>query len=144
MPDEWEKSQGLNPNDDTDRNIVHANGYTMLGNYLNSLVDPNPTKIENNMIQPTEFMVKQNYPNPFNPNTSLLFSIPEPGMVEIRIYDVMGRLVRDFSSEFYLAGSHTAHWNGRDDGEQTVSSGIYFCEFKFRAFRSIIKMQLVR
>lgn len=144
MPDEWEKSQGLNPNDDTDRNIIHANGYTMLENYLNSLVDPNPTQIDNNMRQPTEFIVKQNYPNPFNPNTSLFFSIPEAGNVDMRIYDVMGRQVRNFSSRVYPAGSHTVHWNGRDDGEQTVSSGIYFCEIKFQAFRRIIKMQLIR
>jgi flagellar hook assembly protein FlgD len=89
-------------------------------------------------------MVKQNYPNPFNPNTSLFFSIPEAENVDLRIYDVMGRLVRNFSSGFYLAGSHTVQWNGRDDREQTVSSGIYFCEIKFQAFRRIIKMQLIR
>ncbi len=144
MPDEWEKSQGLNPNDDTDRNIIHANGYTMLENYLNSLVDPNPTNIANVFATPGEFTVQQNFPNPFNPNTSLFFTIPEPGMVDMRIYDIMGHVVHDFSKGFYQAGLHSVQWNGREEGGQTVSSGIYFCEFKFRNFRKIIKMQLIR
>lgn len=144
MPDDWENLHGLNPTDDTDRNILHSNGYTMLENYLNSLVDPNPTNIENNISLPSEFAVQQNYPNPFNPNTTLSFSISQSGVVKIRIYDIMGRLVHDFSKEFYLAGSHSVQWNGKDEGGQIVSSGIYFCEFKFQNFRKIIKMQLVR
>jgi pectate lyase len=44
MPDEWEKSNGLNPNDPNDRNNVHADGYTMLEIYLNSLVSHIITK----------------------------------------------------------------------------------------------------
>ncbi|HMP92543.1 MAG TPA: polysaccharide lyase, partial [Phnomibacter sp.] len=38
MPDEWEKLNGLNPFDATDRNKIHASGYTMLERYLNQLV----------------------------------------------------------------------------------------------------------
>ncbi len=144
MPDDWENSQGLNPTDDTDRNTLHANGYTLLENYLNSLVDSNSTNIENKIVQPSDFAVKKNFPNPFNPNTTLFFSTPEPGVVEMRIYDVTGRLVHDFPQEFYLTGSHAVQWNGKDERGQTVSSGIYFCEFKFQTFRRIIKMQLIR
>lgn len=40
MPDEWERSRGLNPNDPSDRNSITAGGYTQLEVYLNSLTAP--------------------------------------------------------------------------------------------------------
>jgi pectate lyase len=41
MPDQWERTNGLNPNDPSDRNKLADDGYTMLENYLNGLVDSN-------------------------------------------------------------------------------------------------------
>ena len=43
---------------------------------------------------PNEFSISQNFPNPFNPITSLRYDLPEDGLVNITIYDMMGRIVK--------------------------------------------------
>ncbi len=68
----------------------------------------------------------QNYPNPFNPSTSIQFSLRETAEIELRIYNMLGQQVRLAVSGRRPAGSHRFVWDGRDDGGQSVVSGIYF------------------
>jgi hypothetical protein len=75
---------------------------------------------------PKEYSLSQNYPNPFNPVTTIEFGLPNPGKVEITIFDVRGRLVRLLISEHRRAGYHWIKWDSRDDYGIKVSSGIYF------------------
>ena len=67
--------------------------------------------------------ILQNYPNPFNPTTKFTYTINSPGVVSLKIYNVMGELVRTIFQEYKEEGTFEAHWNGRDDNHQTISSG---------------------
>jgi len=75
---------------------------------------------------PTRFALEQNFPNPFNPTTQIKFSLPEPGWVTLKIYDVVGREVIVLANEDYRTGIHTIEWNGRNNTDAPVASGIYF------------------
>ena len=68
-----------------------------------------------------------NSPNPFNPVTLIQYELPVAGRVDLAVYDLSGRLVRTLvAAELLDAGRQTAPWNGRDDDDQAVASGVYF------------------
>jgi len=144
MPDEWESANGLNLNDPGDRNRVNSDGYTMLEIYLNSLVPQNPTGIKHRSSLPVTFTMRQNFPNPFNQGTTISYSIPTAGTVDIKIYNLSGKVVKNLVPGIQPAGSFTVHWNGRDDRNSGVASGIYFGVMNFNNQKNTIKMQLIR
>ena len=144
MPDDWEISNDLNQNDDSDRNLVADNGYTMLENYINSLVDQGTTGTGKEYTIPAEFALMQNYPNPFNPQTAIEFSLSVNGIADIKIYDITGSLVKILAAGYYTSGHYSIEWNGANDFGIPVSSGIYFCALCFRGQKELIKMQLIR
>ncbi len=71
-------------------------------------------------IIPTDFALMQNYPNPFNPTTTISYAIPMTGMVDLRIYDVLGREVASLQQGLQDAGSYNLKWDASD-----LSSGFY-------------------
>ncbi len=144
MPDEWESANGLNLNDPTDRNLVNSDGYTMLEVYLNSLVPQNPTGIRHRNPLTATFTIRQNFPNPFNQGTTISYSIPTTGTLDIKIYNLNGKVVRNLVSGIQPAGSFIVHWNGRDDRNCVVALGIYFCVMNFNNQKTTIKMHLIR
>jgi hypothetical protein len=68
----------------------------------------------------------QNRPNPFNPATEITYSVDRDGRVRLAVYDVGGRLIRTLVDRPMPAGTHSADWDGRDDGGRAVASGVYF------------------
>jgi hypothetical protein len=70
-------------------------------------------------------------PNPFNPTTTIAYSLALAGDAELVVYDVTGRRVRTLVDGFVTAGDHEVRWDGRDDGGEVVSSGVYF--YRLRA-----------
>jgi outer membrane protein assembly factor BamB len=74
---------------------------------------------------PKEYRLNQNYPNPFNPSTTISFDLPEAARVEIKIYDILGRLIRSFEFNSLPAGIHEVVWNGKDRNNINAPSGIY-------------------
>ena len=66
------------------------------------------------------------YPNPFNPNTTISFELPNESFVSIDIYNVKGQHIKKLLNTSLSAGSHQVSWDGRSDGDHSVSSGIYF------------------
>ncbi len=65
-------------------------------------------------------------PNPFNPSTIVAFELDRPGTVDLRVYDLAGRLVRVLvAGERLDAGPHERRWDGRDDGGRGVAAGGY-------------------
>lgn len=73
----------------------------------------------------------QNTPNPFNPTTTLSYDIPRAGRVQLRVFDVSGRLVRNLVDRSQADGRHTIDWDGRSDWGDPVVSGIYFYRLMF-------------
>ena len=79
---------------------------------------------------PAVFALSQNYPNPFNGRTEISFDLPAPSDVNITIYDISGRMVRDYRMDEMPAGSHSVVWDGCNDSGQDVSSGVYLCKMQ--------------
>ncbi len=75
---------------------------------------------------PVSFALTGNHPNPFNPSTAISFSLEKAGTVELAIYDITGRKVRDLANGHMAPGRHEAVWNGRDDRGMPAASGVYF------------------
>lgn len=83
--------------------------------------NPNAPEIAKN------YGLYQNYPNPFNPTTEISFMLKEDSKVELLIYNLKGQLVKKLY-EGNVTGKEVQNfvWNGRDDYEKEVSTGIYF------------------
>ena len=90
--------------------------------------------------QPTKFMVLQNYPNPFNNTTSIPLHIPGSGRVRARVYNGEGHLVKNLVDRKFLAGYHTLYWNGKNDQNVPVASGVYFVRVQFQQFINTVKI----
>ncbi len=69
-------------------------------------------------------------PNPFNPVVALEFSVPSTMPVRIDIYDAAGRRVRSFPSQVFLPGVHQLRWDGRDNNQRELASGIYLARIR--------------
>ena len=93
---------------------------------------------------PGEFELTQNFPNPFNPATVIRFSLPEPGEVELAVFNILGRRVATLAEGVHEAGEHTVRWDGRDDEGNGVSSGVYLYRLKAGERSQTRKMLLVR
>lgn len=98
------------------------------------------TDIDEAKHLPTQPDLFQNYPNPFNPATTIRFEQSEPGMVTLRVFNILGQEVRTLVSGFEEAGSKSVTWDGRNNGGETVSTGIYFYRLETRDFSKTRKM----
>ena len=91
--------------------------------------EPPPTNVggDDEIDVPRQPVLYQNVPNPFNPMTEIRFDLAQGGRVRLRIYDVAGRLVRTLIDGEMSAGrNHIAVWNGLDDQNRSIPSGVYF------------------
>jgi subtilisin family serine protease len=75
---------------------------------------------------PSLLSLSQNVPNPFNPSTKISFALPARGLVDLRVFDVRGALVRTLVSGDLEPGFHDYTWEGRSDDGVQVPSGVYF------------------
>ena len=88
--------------------------------------------------------LEQNYPNPFNPSTTISYSLKTSGHVTLHVYNVSGQLVRTLNNGVQQAGEFSAEWNGRDNADQRVSSGVYFYKLDTEGFTKTRKMVLLK
>ena len=99
-------------------------------------------EINNNL--PTGFVLYQNYPNPFNPATSIKFTVPIRGHVNIAVYDLLGRKIRTLVDQPLEAGSQSVLWDGMNTDGESVASGLYFYRMKTDSFEETRKMMLLK
>jgi hypothetical protein len=93
---------------------------------------------------PEKFTLHQNYPNPFNPVTTLRYDLPEDALVNITIYDMMGRVVKTLINDQQTAGYRSLQWNATNDAGLPVSAGIYLYMIQAGDFRQTKKMVLLK
>ncbi len=93
---------------------------------------------------PGQFSLKNPYPNPFNPVTTLSYNLPEDAMVNITIYDMMGRQVKTLVNGSQTAGYKSIQWNATNSAGQPVSAGIYLYQIQAGEFRQTKKMVLLK
>ena len=99
---------------------------------------------QNVEIAPIKYSLSQNYPNPFNPITSLRYDLPENGLVNITIYDMMGRVVKTLVNGSQTAGFKSIQWNATNDRNEPVSAGLYLYTIQAGEFRQTKKMVLLK
>jgi hypothetical protein len=70
---------------------------------------------------PTYFGLDQNYPNPFNPSTTIRFELPRASLVNLTVFDILGRQVSRLVNERRNAGVYEVKFDGSN-----LASGVYF------------------
>ena len=93
---------------------------------------------------PVKYELKNCYPNPFNPVTTLRYDLPEDAMVNITIYDMMGRIVNNLVSSQQNAGYKSIQWNATNHAGQPVSAGLYLYTIQAGEFKQTKKMVLLK
>jgi len=139
-------STGLESYDNSVSQLVATDEYLYkTGGTINSYQIPLPELDTHwERTQFVELTLSQNYPNPFNPTTTLKYDLPEDAMVNITIYDMMGRQVRTLVSGQASAGYHSVMWNGTNNKGQSVSAGLYLYTIQSADFRHVRKMVLLK
>ena len=90
------------------------------------------------------FTLIQNFPNPFNPVTSIRYDLPEDALVNITIYDLMGRVVKTLINDQQTAGYTSLRWDATNEAGSPVSAGIYLYTIQAGDFRQTKKMVLLK
>ena len=99
---------------------------------------------ESNVVPSPEKVTLSNYPNPFNPSTTISYSLPLEGNVSLSIYNVKGQLVKQLIDGSQLEGYYEVVWNGKDNNEKSVSSGIYFYKLSTKDDTIMKKMLMLK
>ena len=90
-----------------------------------------------------------NYPNPFNPDTWIPYQLSEGATVTVKIYDVTGSLVRTIEvgqkpTGYYLTRERAVYWDGRNQNQEPVSSGVYFYTLNTDTYTQTRRMVIVK
>ena len=93
---------------------------------------------------PIAFNLYNNFPNPFNPITTLRYDLQEDVLVNVTIYDMMGRIIKNLVSSQQTAGYKSIKWNATNDAGSPVSAGIYIYMIQAGEFRQVRKMVLLK
>jgi len=115
--------------------IPYSNSQWKTFSYPMSIVIPYST----NTVIPANFELMQNFPNPFNPSTKISYSVPHESFVTIKVYDILGREVRQLVNEYKRPGTYTVAFNSHN-----LSSGVYFYSLKTDGFYTVKKMVVVK
>ena len=111
-----------------------------------------PTEVGEEFVSiPEGFSLERNYPNPFNPSTTIPFSLKVQGSkfngpvhTTLKIYNILGQLVRTLVDEAKLPGKYNILWDGKDNSGKEVGSGIYFYQLRTKEYNTTRKMVLLR
>jgi len=93
---------------------------------------------------PQGFALEQNFPNPFNPSTTIRYELPEDGLVNITIYDMMGRQINTLVNGQQTAGYNIVQWNATNTFGEAVSAGLYLYTIHAGEFTQTRKMVLLK
>ena len=95
-------------------------------------------------IMPTTTMLSTVYPNPFSQNIKISYQVSKTSRLNLRVYDVSGRLVRTLKDDMSTPGYYHLMWDGKDDMGRKSSTGIYFVKFNTSDYDKIEKVILLK
>jgi polyhydroxybutyrate depolymerase len=114
-------------------------------NFFENFISNNLSNTDNNQSQePNTFLLKQNYPNPFNPETTLHYYLPKQSFVNISIYDMFGREIKNLIKKTQEMGQWSIKWNATNNDGKFVSGGVYFYKIQAGAYLKTGKMTLLK
>lgn len=127
--------------------VVEENGNKWASSFGGGLVVFNENgvvSIKDDSGLPEDFILFQNHPNPFNNSTTIQYELKKYTDVKINVYDLLGKKIVTLISERQNEGSYTLKWNGRDEKDKQVSSGVYFYQIKVGNIVQTRKMVLMK
>ncbi len=95
-------------------------------------------------VMPSSYALHQNYPNPFNPETDIKFDLPDAGLVQLVIYNITGQKIRTLVSDNLEAGFHQIRWNGTNEYNEPVATGMYFYQLTAGNYHATKKMVILK
>ena len=95
--------------------------------------------MKNFYLLQSSLTLEQNYPNPFNPTTTINYSIPEAGNVELKVYDILGNKVTDLVNQEMAPGNYTANFDA-----SSLASGVYIYRLQTGSLMQTRKMILMK
>jgi len=99
---------------------------------------------ENCINTPYTFHLSQNYPNPFNSATVIEYQLSKFGFVSLKIYDLLGREIKTLLNNYQDEGYFRVYWDGKDNYNAPVSSGIYYYSLTTNNDRILKRMALLK
>ena len=129
----WNVNAGIN-----DTGVVSLNGPFMFTVEVSDLI------LDNKMVIPSEFKLHQNYPNPFNPTTQIKYDLPKDVVVNISIYDLMGKNIKSLVNIVQPKGYRSLRWDGTNNYGEVVSAGMYIYVIQAGEFRATKKMIILK
>ena len=87
--------------------------------------------VDDEVVLPTEYSISNAYPNPFNPVTNIDIAVPESGLMQFAIYDILGRQVFEHKQTFANPGHYRFSWSGKNNHGSSLSSGVYLLTVQF-------------
>ncbi|MBU0559034.1 MAG: T9SS type A sorting domain-containing protein [Bacteroidetes bacterium] len=93
---------------------------------------------------PESFELFQNYPNPFNPSTTISFSLPQNSKIIVKVYNSIGKEVKELYNGYMEKGTNFLKWNGTNNHHGKAASGIYFLTVSSDLGMRTIKMMLIQ
>ncbi len=99
----------------------------------------NTSLSEESLQSVDNFELYQNYPNPFNPSTTINFSMAEPGLTQLSVFNTAGQKIAELLNERLEAGNHSVTFEA-----SSISTGVYF--YRLQTSEGIItkKMMLIK
>jgi len=90
--------------------------------------------------------LRGNFPNPFNPTTSIRYQVSgiREQFVQIDVYNIRGQRTRTLVNEYMSPGEYIVVWDGKDDYQNDVSSGVYFYRMTVDGDSSTRRMVLMK
>jgi hypothetical protein len=94
---------------------------------------------EDIIVNVSQFTLAQNYPNPFNPATKIKYSIPEDGIVKLKVFNTLGQQVYTLVNQQMKAGTYEVEFNASG-----FASGVYFYKLETGKLVSIKKLIVLK
>jgi hypothetical protein len=121
--------------------------FDVVGDPQSIVFDPGNWILKNNTVvtevediaQPFNYGLEQNYPNPFNPSTTIEYSIPQSGLVTLKVFNVLGKEVATLVNAQNDAGNHKVEFDASG-----LNSGVYFYKIESGSFAETKKMILLK
>ena len=98
----------------------------------------------NDQLLPVTTGIHQVFPNPFNSSTTIYFDLHQINKVDLIIYDILGRTVRQLVRDTQPPGFKIIKWDGKDNIGKNVSAGVYFCRLQTGKFQDTVKLAVVK
>ncbi len=93
-------------------------------------------------LLPNTIILFNNYPNPFNPTTTISYSLPEAGKVNLEVFNILGQSVGILVDEYQVAGLHRVEWSA--EANRPIASGLYIYRLTAGDFTETKKMMLLK